>query len=223
MWRSGASEAIGRFEPVGADGDQASEKKYMPKQDVQLGKEAASEVRKEYPIIEDQHIAKYLTQIGNRLVAAAATELKQSVYEYSFTPVNLKDINAFALPGGPMFVQRGMFDAAAEEAEVVGLMAHELSRVRLRHGTANATKAQNPRLQLGQIAGAVAGAVVGGELGGYIAEGTQSAQEEPRYCEVTMKRTEFGVTRRAALQAAIMPSSVRSSHADRAAGHRVGQ
>ena len=80
-------------------------KKYTPKQDVQLGKEAASEVRKQYPIIEDQHIAKYLTQIGNRLVAAAPTELKQSVYEVSFTPVNLKDINAFALPGGPMFVQ----------------------------------------------------------------------------------------------------------------------
>ena len=94
---------------------------------MQLGKEAASEVRKQYPIIEDQHIAKYLTQIGNRLVAAAPTELKQSVYEYSFTPVNLKDINAFALPGGPMFVQRGMFDAAAEEAEVAGVMAHELS------------------------------------------------------------------------------------------------
>ena len=54
-------------------------KKYTPKQDVQLGKEAASEVRKQYPIIEDQHIAKYLTQIGNRLVAAAPTELKQSI------------------------------------------------------------------------------------------------------------------------------------------------
>jgi len=148
-------------------------KKYTPKQDVQLGKEAASEVRKQYPIIEDQHIAKYLTQIGNRLVAAAPTGLKQSVYEYSFTPVNLKDINAFALPGGPMFVQRGMFDAAAEEAEVAGVMAHELSRVLLRHGTANASKAQSPWLPLGQIAGAVGGAVVGGELGGYIAEGTQ--------------------------------------------------
>ena len=87
--------------------------------------------------------------------------------------MNLKDINAFALPGGPMFVQRGMFDAAADEAEVAGVMAHELSRVLLRHGTANASKAQSPWLQLGQIAGAVGGAVVGGELGGYIAEGTQ--------------------------------------------------
>ena len=117
-------------------------KKYTPKQDVQLGKEAASEVRKQYPIIEDQHIAKYLT---HRLATASSPRrrLKQSVCEYSFTPVNLKDINAFALPGGPMFVQRGMFDAAAEEAEVAGVMAHELSRVLLRHGTANASKAQS--------------------------------------------------------------------------------
>jgi predicted Zn-dependent protease len=48
------------------------------------------------------------------------------LYEFSFTPVNLKEINAFALPGGPMFVHRGMFDAAASEGEVAGVMAHEL-------------------------------------------------------------------------------------------------
>ena len=106
-------------------------------------------------------------------MAAAPAELKQSVYEYSFTPVNLKEINAFALPGGPMFVHRGMFDAAAAEGEVVGVMAHELSHVLLRHGTANASKAQNPWLQLGQIAGAVGGAVVGGAAGSAIAQGSQ--------------------------------------------------
>jgi len=61
-------------------------------------------------------------------------------------PMNLKEINAFALPGGPRFVHRRLFDAASSEAEVVGVMAHELSHVLLRHGTANATKAQNPLL-----------------------------------------------------------------------------
>jgi hypothetical protein len=66
-----------------------------------------------------------------------------------------------------------MFDAAAEEGEVVGVMAHELSHVLLRHGTANATKAANPWLQLGQIAGVVGGAVVGGAAGSYIAQGSQ--------------------------------------------------
>ncbi len=147
--------------------------RYTPEQDVKLGKEAAAEVRAQYPLISDARIVKYLSARGDRLVAAAPQELKQPVYEYSFTPVNFKEINAFALPGGPMFVNRGMFDAAAAEAEVVGVMAHELAHVLLRHGTANVSKAQNPWLQLGQIAGVVGGAVVGGAAGAAIAQGSQ--------------------------------------------------
>jgi len=147
--------------------------RYTPQQDVDLGRKAAAEVRQQYPVIEDKRIAGYLGRLGDRLVNAAPTELKESVYEYSFTPVNLKEINAFALPGGPMFVNRGMFDAAASEGEVVGVMAHELSHVLLRHGTANVSKAQNPWLQLGQIAGAVGGAAVGGAAGSAIAQGSQ--------------------------------------------------
>ena len=147
--------------------------KYTPEQDVKLGREAAAEVRQQYPIIENKEIATYLTTLGDRLVAVAPADLKKPVYEYSFTPVNLKEINAFALPGGPMFVHRGMFDAAAAEGEVVGVMAHELAHVLLRHGTANATKAQNPWLQIGQIAGVVGGAVLGGAAGSAIAQGSQ--------------------------------------------------
>jgi len=147
--------------------------KFTPEQDVQMGREAADEVRRQYPLITDERITAYLTSLGDRLVAAAPQELKQPVYKYSFTPVNMKEINAFALPGGPMFVHRGMFDAAATEGEVTGVMAHELSHVLLRHGTANATKAQNPWLQLGQLAGVVGGAVVGGGAGSLIAQGSQ--------------------------------------------------
>src|SRR5262245_11964832 len=72
-----------------------------------------------------------------------------------------------------MFVNRGMFDAAAAEGEVVGVMAHELSHVLLRHGTANMSKAQNPWLQFGQIAGAVGGAMVGGAAGSATAQVSQ--------------------------------------------------
>jgi Zn-dependent protease with chaperone function len=147
--------------------------KYTPQQDVEIGEKAAAEVRKEYPIIENAAINRYLTTLGDRLVAAAPRELVQPAYRFSFTPVNLKEINAFALPGGPMFVHRGMVDAARTEGEVVGVMAHELSHVLLRHGTANATKAENPWLQLGQIAGAVGGAVVGGGAGAAISQGSQ--------------------------------------------------
>jgi Zn-dependent protease with chaperone function len=147
--------------------------RYTPEQDVKLGREGAAEVRQQYPIIKDERIATYLSALGDRLVAAAPAELKHPAYEYSFTPVNLKEINAFALPGGPMFVNRGMFDAAAEEGEVVGVMAHELSHVLLRHGTANLSKAQNPWLQIGQLAGAIGGAMVGGGAGSAIAQGSQ--------------------------------------------------
>ena len=145
--------------------------KYTPEQDVKLGLEAAAEIKQQYPVIKDERITSYLTRLGDRLVAAAPAELKNPAYQYSFTPVNLREINAFALPGGPMFVQRGMFTAGASEGEVAGVMAHELSHVLLRHGTANATKAQNPWLQLGQIAGQVGGAMVGGGVGSMIAQG----------------------------------------------------
>jgi predicted Zn-dependent protease len=83
----------------------------------------------------------------------------------------VRDINAFALPGGPMFINRGMIDSAHSEGEVVGVMAHELSHVLLRHGTANATKAQG--FQLGALAGMIAGAVVGGGVGSIISQGSQ--------------------------------------------------
>jgi hypothetical protein len=146
--------------------------KYKPEQDVQIGMQGAAEIKKQYPIIKDPEIQKYLSGLGDRLVAVAPPDLNLKVYRYSFTPVNLKEINAFALPGGPMFVHRGMIDAAAVEGEMVGVMAHELAHVLLRHGTANATKASNPWLQIGQIAGQVGGAMVGGELGGAIAQGS---------------------------------------------------
>ena len=62
-------------------------------------------------------IKGYLDRLGDRLVDAAPAELKPPGFEYSFTPVNLKDINAFALPGGPMFVNRGMIEAATRKAK----------------------------------------------------------------------------------------------------------
>ena len=76
-----------------------------------LGREAAAEVRKQYPLINESQITGYLERLGDRLVDASPAELKKPAFQYSFTPVNLKDINAFALPGGPMFVNRGMIEA----------------------------------------------------------------------------------------------------------------
>ena len=83
----------------------------------------------------------------------------------------MKEINAFALPGGPMYVNRGMLEAAKTEGEVAGVVAHELSHVALRHGTAQATKATP--YEVGTIAGAILGAIVGGNAGAAISQGTQ--------------------------------------------------
>ncbi len=145
--------------------------KYTPQQDVQIGQEAAAEVRQQYPVINDDSIEEYLDRLGDRLVEAAPRELNNPAFKYSFTPVNLKDINAFALPGGPMFVNRGMIEAATSEGQVAGVMAHELAHVLLRHGTANATKQQG--FQIGALAGAIAGAVIGGNLGQIVSQGSQ--------------------------------------------------
>ena len=85
--------------------------------------------------------------------------------------MNVREINAFALPGGPMFVNRGMIEAAHTEGEVAGVMAHELSHVVLRHGTAQASKAT--KYEVGQVAGAILGAIIGGGWGQVVAQGTQ--------------------------------------------------
>ena len=145
--------------------------RYTPAQDVQLGREAAAQVRKEMPLVRDGAVDEWVQSGGRRLVNAIPTEFRHSEFTYTFEVVNQKEINAFALPGGPMFVNRGMIEAAKSEAEVAGVMGHEISHVALRHGTAQATMGQ--KFQLGALLGQVAGAVVGGTAGAVIAQGSQ--------------------------------------------------
>jgi predicted Zn-dependent protease len=144
---------------------------YTPAQDVELGRKAAVEARKTLPLMRDDNVTSFVEDTGRRLVAAIPAEFKHAEFQYTFEVVNVKEINAFALPGGPMFVNRGMIEAAHTDGEVAGVMAHELSHVLLRHGTAQASKAT--KYEAGQIAGAVLGAIVGGGWGQVISQGTQ--------------------------------------------------
>ena len=144
---------------------------YTPEQDVELGRQAAAEVRRQMPLLNDQRVEDYVERVGDRLVDEIPSEFQQAAFRYSFDVVNLREINAFALPGGPMFLHRGMIEAAKTEAEMAGVMAHELSHVILRHGTAQATKGQ--KFQIGAIAGQVLGAIVGGKTGSVIAQGSE--------------------------------------------------
>jgi beta-barrel assembly-enhancing protease len=137
--------------------------KYTPAQDVQLGREAAQEVQQKLPILRDDNIDDYVEQIGQRLVQNIPQEFQHNEFRYSFDVVNLREINAFALPGGPMFAHRGMIEKAGSEAEIAGVLAHEISHVALRHGTAQATKAT--KYQVGQVGAAILGAIIGGRTG----------------------------------------------------------
>jgi Zn-dependent protease with chaperone function len=145
--------------------------KYTPAQDVQLGQQAAQEVRRELPMLNDDRVDDYVERIGKRLVEAIPQQFDHPEFRYSFQVVNQREINAFALPGGPMFLHRGMIEAAKSEGEVAGVMAHEIAHVALRHGTAQATKAE--KFQIGAVAGQILGAIVGGGLGSVIAQGSQ--------------------------------------------------
>ena len=145
--------------------------KYSPQQDVQLGQEAAAQARKELPMLNDDRVDDYVARVGETLVRAIPPEYRHSGFNYTFDVINQKEINAFALPGGPMFLNRGMMEAAKSEAEMAGVMAHEISHVALRHGTAQATKGE--KFQIGAIAGQILGAIVGGAAGSVIAQGSQ--------------------------------------------------
>lgn len=132
--------------------------KFSVQDDVKLGRQAAQEAEQQFPLLNDETTRNYVERVGERLVAAIPQQFQHAEFDYYFKVVNARDINAFALPGGPMYVNRGMIEAARTEGEMAGVMAHEISHVALRHGTAQATKSQKYST-LAAIAG-IAGAIV---------------------------------------------------------------
>jgi hypothetical protein len=137
--------------------------KYKPSDDVKLGRQAAAEAERQFPILNDAMASNYVSRVGMRLVSAIPPEFQHPEFQYYFKVVNASDINAFALPGGPMYVNRGMIEAARNEGEMAGVMAHELSHVALRHGTAQASKAQKYGLLAGILG--IGGQIIGGPAG----------------------------------------------------------
>src|ERR1051325_2264051 len=101
--------------------------KYKPSDDVKLGRQAAAEAEQQFPLLRDSEVQNYVESVGQRLVAAIPPEFQHPEFRYYFKVINASDINAFALPGGPMYVNRGMIQAARNEGEMAGVMAHELS------------------------------------------------------------------------------------------------
>src|SRR5262245_52666050 len=95
--------------------------KYTPAEDVQLGLQAATQAEQQRPVMRDDEVASYIDGVGRRLVEAIPASLQHPEFKYTFKPINVREINAFALPGGPMYVNRGMIEAAQTEGEVAGV------------------------------------------------------------------------------------------------------
>ncbi|MGH7696315.1 MAG: M48 family metallopeptidase [Gemmatimonadaceae bacterium] len=128
---------------------QSSFNLFSVQQDVEIGKQASIEAERQLPLLNDATTNRYLNQIVSRLAAAAPG----ADYPYSIKAVNATEINAFSLPGGPMYVNRGLVTAARNEAELAGVLAHEMAHVALRHGTNQASKAYLAQAGLGILGG----------------------------------------------------------------------
>jgi beta-barrel assembly-enhancing protease len=130
---------------------------FSKQQDEQLGQEAAAQVRKQMTVIKDPVLTSYVNAVGKRL--ASTPEAQQSGFPFSFEVVADPSINAFALPGGPMFINTGLLKAVDNEAQLAGVMGHEMSHVILRHGTNQASKANLIQLPAALAAGAAGGSM----------------------------------------------------------------
>ena len=144
--------------------------KYKVQDDVKIGADASRQVEQQFPILNDRQTQAYVERVGERLVAAIPAEFQQPAFDYKFEVVNARDINAFALPGGPMYVNRGMIEASKNEGEMAGVMAHEISHVALRHATAQQTKLNNPLNQILGIGAVLGGAILGGQSGAQLGQ-----------------------------------------------------
>ena len=136
-------------------------------QQIQLGFQAAQQVYQQMPVLPDNSPeTQYVRRLGEKLVAQIPAQYS---WPFQFHCIPQKEINAFALPGGPMFVNVGTITAAANEAELAGVMAHEMAHVYMQHSAKQAGKTQTTAAIAG-IAGALLGALTGGSMLGQLAQ-----------------------------------------------------
>src|SRR5690606_2512968 len=96
---------------------------FSVEQDVEIGKESAKQVEEQLPVLDNREVQDYVRRIGARLEKV----VPGPDFPYQFKVLNVSDINAFALPGGYMYINRGLIEAARSEAELSGVMAHEIA------------------------------------------------------------------------------------------------
>ena len=143
-------------------------------QQIQVGFQAASQVYQQMPVLPDSSPeTQYIRKLGKRLVATIPA---QNSWPFEFHTVAQKEINAFALPGGAMFVNVGTITAASNEAELAAVMGHEMSHVYMQHSAKQQGKAQKTQ-EIAGLAGAILGATEKGVAGSLAQEGLKFGTE----------------------------------------------
>jgi predicted Zn-dependent protease len=132
---------------------------YSLEKEMALGKQLAEEVRRQAKVVEDPLISEYVNRIGQNLVRNSDAKVP-----FTFQVIEGNSPNAFALPGGYVFVYTALIKIADEEDELAAAMAHEIAHVAARHMTKQATKSQ-----IAGIAGVPVGVILGGGIGGVLA------------------------------------------------------
>ena len=122
---------------------------FSVEQDVEIGKQSAIAAEKQIPLLSDAGAQRYVSALGAKLAARAPGPK----FTYQFKVVNRADVNAFALPGGYIYVHRGLLEQVRNEGELAGVMAHEIAHVALRHPTNQASKAYLAQAGLGVLGG----------------------------------------------------------------------
>jgi beta-barrel assembly-enhancing protease len=138
--------------------------------EIAIGKQAQAQVRRETPELKDATVRAYVTRIGRRLAAQA----KGARYPYSFSTANYREVNAFALPGGPVWVNRGAIEAAKNESQLAGVLAHEIAHISQRHSAKQLSNAMVTNLGLsllGALLGNSGGATAANIAARYVASG----------------------------------------------------
>jgi predicted Zn-dependent protease len=120
---------------------------FSVKQDVELGRQSAAEIERQVRLLRDARVEKYVNAVLARLTKVAPG----ARYPYRARVIDAREINAAALPGGFLYVNRGLIEAARSEAELAGVLGHEVAHVALRHGTQQASKAYAAQAGLGLI------------------------------------------------------------------------
>ncbi len=132
---------------------------FSVEQEVQVGREESAKVDRSMPLVTDPALNRYVQDIGARLAAKAPPPK----YPFEFKIINQKEINAFALPGGPIYINLGTIQAADNEAQLAGVMAHEMSHIIMRHSTHMASQQMLAQAPL-SIIGGLLGSGTGGQL-----------------------------------------------------------